>query len=425
MNNPPQNSDSSTNEHLALQRWGLVSQVQDLLRQHWPLSAALEHIAASCPLQPQNSHPVSVAKRTLEDWYYAFQKGGFDALRPKARSDRGQPRRLSPAQQQWVLERVRAFPGLPVKVLYRQWKQTDPTLPALSAIYRWLQQNQLDAQGRRYLLRQSLSGPTKAFEAPAVNDLWMADFSPGPFLAARPKTQGTHLCVILDDHSRLVVYGAYGLAADTRAFLLCLQEAVRRRGLPRKLYTDNGGPFINDHLKVVCANLGIRLLHAKPFHAWSKGKCERIFRTIQSDFEATLRLPGQAAASLDELNARFSAWLQEIYHPRVHQGTGQTPQERFAQGTASLRTLDPQLDLARLFYTREERKVRKDGTIRIDNLLYEVDLALRGLKIELRFDPWRKDRLEVHYRGQEFGLARPLNKHLNSQIQGGLHYERA
>src|SRR5207249_6837987 len=97
MKNPPQNSDSSKTEHLALQRWGLISQVQDLLRQHWPLSAALEHVAASCPLQPQNSHPVSVAKRTLEDWYYAFQKGGFDALRPKARSDRGLPRRLSPA----------------------------------------------------------------------------------------------------------------------------------------------------------------------------------------------------------------------------------------------------------------------------------------------------------------------------------------
>ena len=137
-----------------------------------------------------------------------FKKAALTRCAPRPAPIAGQPRRLSPAQQQWILERVRAFPGLPVKVLYRQWKQTDPTLPALSAIYRWLEQNQLDAQGRRYLLRQSLSGPTKAFEAPAVNDLWMADFSPGPFLSARPKAQATHLCVILDDHSRLVVYGA-------------------------------------------------------------------------------------------------------------------------------------------------------------------------------------------------------------------------
>src|SRR5439155_1450797 len=107
-----------------------------------------------------------------------------------------------------VLAQVRAYPGIAVKTLYRQWKKSDPSLPALLA---------------------------------------------------------THLCLLLDDHSRLVTFAAYGLTADTQAFLYCFQQAVRRRGLPRKLYTDNGGPFINDHLKIVCANLGLRLLHAKPY----------------------------------------------------------------------------------------------------------------------------------------------------------------
>lgn len=411
-----QNPDSPHSDPIAVQRWGLVNQVLDLLRRHWPLSAALEQVASSSTIQHPDSHPVPVAKRTLEDWYYIFLKEGFDGLRPKARSDRGRPRRLTPEQQQFILDRVRSLPGLPVKILYRQWKQTDATLPALSAVYRWLDQNQLDAQGRRYLLRQSITGPTKAFEAPAVNDLWMADFSPGPFLAAKPKAIGTHLCLILDDHSRLVPFAAYGLAADTHAFLACLKEAVRRRGLPRKLYTDNGGPFVNDHLKIVCANLGIRLLHAKPYHAWSKGKCERLFRTLQSEFEALLRLPGQAVSSLEELNGRFSLWLQEAYHVREHGGTGQAPQERFAQGATSLRTLDPQLDLDRLFFSREDRLVRKDGTIRLDNQLFEVDLALRGLTVTVDFDPWRLDPVLISFRGQSFGQARPVNKHLNSQI---------
>lgn len=424
MNTTSANPDSPNSDPIALQRWALVNQVQDLLRRHWPLAAALEQVALSATIHHPDSQPVPVAKRTLEDWYYIFLKKGFDGLRPKRRSDRGRPRRLTPEQQQFILERVRSVPGLPVKIQYRQWIQTDPTLPALSAVYRWLDQNQLDAQGRRYLLRQSVTGPTKAFEAPAVNDLWMADFSPGPFLPGKPKAIATHLALILDDHSRLVPFAAYGLAADTRAFLACLKEAVRRRGLPRKLYTDNGGPFVNDHLKVVCANLGIRLLHAKPYHAWSKGKCERLFRTLQADFEAALRLPGQGVSSLDELNARFSGWLQEIYHVRVHQGTGQTPQERFAQGADSLRTLDPHLDLDRLFFTRQSRRVRKDGTIRLDNQFYEVDLALRGLRIEIHFDPWRLDPVLVFFRGQPFGQARRVNKHLNSQLPGGEPYDR-
>jgi transposase InsO family protein len=420
------NPSPSVPEALALRRMSLVQAVIELLQHHWPLSAALEQVVSAHPLPGEGeAAPVFVARRTLEDWYYAFKKGGFEGLKPKARCDRGKPRRLTPKQQQWIIEQVRSFPGVPVKLLYRQWKQADPTLPALSAIYRWLEQNDLDAQGRRYLLRQNIPGPTKAFEAPGVNDLWMVDFSPGPFLALHPKTVATHLCVIIDDHSRLIPYAAYGLAANTQALLLCLKEALRRRGLPRKLYADNGGPFVNHHLRIVCANLGIRLVHSKPGRPWSRGKVERMFRTLQQDFEAGLRLPGQAAGSLGELNGKLARWLQEVYHPRDHDGIGESPQERFARFLHLLRPLDPQLDLDRLFYTRIDRVVRKDGTVRIDNDLYEVNLALRGLQVQLELDPWIKDPILVRYKGQDFGAARTVDPHLNSQIhvQGGPRHE--
>jgi transposase InsO family protein len=415
MKNPP----ASVSEALALRRLGLVQHLLDLVHQHWPLSAALEQVAAAHPLPGDpDTPPIYIAKRTLEDWYYAFKKGGFDALKPKPRSDRGKPRRLSTAQQQSILERVRSFPGVPVKLLYRQWKQSDPTLPALSAVYRWLEQNDLDAHGRRYLLRQTIPGPTKTFEAPGVNDLWIADFSPGPFLALQPKTIATHLCLLIDDHSRLIPYAAYQLAADTQALLACLKAAVRRRGLPRKLYADNGGPFITEHLRIVCANLGIRLIHSKPGQPWSRGKVERMFRTVQQDFEAALRLPGQGVGSLDELNGKLATWLQEVYHPRNHQGIGESPQERFNRSIPLLRTLDPHLDLDRLFFTRLERVVRKDGTVRIENELFEVNLALRGLRVQLELDPWALDPVFVRYKGQDFGLARKADRHLNSRLGG-------
>lgn len=419
------NSTSSAQEALALRRLSLVQQVIELRHQHWPLAAALEQVASAHPLSGEpDTPPHFVARRTLEDWYYAFQKGGFDGLKPKQRCDRGQPRRLSAAQQQFILERVRSFPGVPVKLLYRQWKQTDPTLPALSAVYRWLEQNDLDAQGRRYLLRQNIPGPTKSFEAPGVNDLWIVDFSPGPFLALSAKNLATHLCLLIDDHSRLVPFGAYGRSADTQALLSCLKEAIRRRGLPRKVYADNGGPFVNHHFRIVCANLGIRLVHSRPGKPWSRGKVERLFRTVQQDFEAGLRLPGQAVGSLEELNGRFARWLQEVYHPRTHDGIGESPQERFQRALPLLRTVDPHLDLDRLFYTRIDRVVRKDGTVRIENDLYEVDLALRGLKVQLELDPWLLDPILVLYKGQSFGSARKVDRHLNSQLDpGGSRHE--
>ena len=133
------NTSQSVAEALALRRMSLVQAVIELIQRHWPLSAALEQVASTQALAGEGeTAPRFVARRTLEDWYYLFKKGGFQGLKPKGRSDRGKPRRLSAKQQAWILEQVRAFPGVPVKLLYRQWRQADPTLPALSAVYRWL-----------------------------------------------------------------------------------------------------------------------------------------------------------------------------------------------------------------------------------------------------------------------------------------------
>ena len=99
------NISASVQEAIALRRMRLVQQIIDFVYQHWPLSAALEQVAASQPLPGNDEAPPQfVAKRTLEDWYYAFKKGGFAGLKPKPRCDRGKPRRLSAPQQQWILE---------------------------------------------------------------------------------------------------------------------------------------------------------------------------------------------------------------------------------------------------------------------------------------------------------------------------------
>jgi hypothetical protein len=252
----------------------------------------------------------------------------------------------------------------------------------------------------------------------------MTDFSPGPKLNLDGKVLTTHLCLIIDDHSRLIAYGAYYLTADSYAFHQTLKQAVQRRGIPYKLYTDHGKPFTNKHTQIICANLGIRLLHAKPYAAWSKGKVERCFYTLQEGFESALKLPDNHAHSLEELNTKLTHWIQTVYHLRPHSSTGVSPQFRFAHAAATLRYLDAGLELEPLFFTRIDRTVRKDGTVRIDDTLYEVDLSLRALEVQLRFDPYRMSRIEVYYRGQAYGLARLVDLHLNSQLDGSRHYDR-
>jgi transposase InsO family protein len=418
MNEPNKNSNSK-NQTLALTRFRALNFVEDLQRQGHSLAAALR--AASLQAWPDENGDY-YAVRTLEDWWYAYRQKGFAALVPATRSDQGQHRVLDGSTATWVLEQVTQNPTVPLKVLYAHWRQGGRVLPSLSVLYRYLRAQGMDRQSlRRGRLE---SGPTKAFEAPQVNDLWMVDFSPGPTLSVEGKGFSTHLCILVDDHSRLIPFAAYYPQANTEAFHHALKEAVLRRGLPRKLYTDQGKPFINGHTHLVCAQLGIRLLHCKPYHSWSKGKCERLIQTVQQGFETTLRLEGNAAHSLEQLNTKLSSWIQNVYHQRQHSATGQSPEYRYQQAASRLRHWDGQLDIEPLFYLRLERTVRKNGTIRLEGELYEVPLSLRALKIQLRLDPWRRTRLEVWYQNQFHGLARRAPLHLNSENGGAQAYDR-
>jgi transposase InsO family protein len=410
---------NNPNQTLALTRFRALNFVEDLQRQGGSLAAALR-AASTQPWPDENGDYYAV--RTLEDWWYAYKKGGFGALVPTPRSDQGKSRVLDGATAAWVLEQVTQNPIVPLKVLYSHWQQSQRPLPSISVLYRYLRRQGMDRKSLRSGRLES--GPTKAFEAPQVNDLWMVDFSPGPTLSVNGKALSPHLCVLVDDHSRLIPFAAYYPQANTEAFHHAFKEAILRRGLPRKLYTDQGQPFINAHSHLVCAQLGVRLLHCKPYHSWSKGKCERLIQTIQQGFETTLRLAGNAAHSLEELNTKLSAWIQTIYHQRPHSSTGQSPEYRYQQAAPALRQWDQRDDIEPLFYLRLERTVRKDGTIRLDGDLYEVPLSLRALKIQLRLDPWRRLRIEVWYQDKFMGLARKAPLHLNAENGGSHAYER-
>ena len=405
---------------VALTRFKAVNTIEEHVRSGWALAEALRE-ASLCPWPDETGRCYAV--RTLEDWWYGYQKDGFSALEPQTRSDRGSFKAIDVDTGCWLIEQVSQYPEIPVKVLYGHWSQDGKSLPPLRSVYRYLKRHGYD---RKTLQAGRLdTGPTKAFAVPHVNDLWMVDFSPGPRLRTQEaKALSTQLCVIVDDCSRLIPFAGYYRKANTEAFLDTLKEAVQRRGVPLKLYTDQGKPFVCRHAQIVCATLGIRLLHAKPYHAWSKGKCERLILTIQRGFESSLRIEGNQAKSLEELNAKLSKWIQTTYHQRVHSSTGVTPEARYHQHLPQIRKIDVDpFSVEHLFYTRIKRTVRKDGTVRIDKKLYEVDLSLRALRVELRFNPFTLNRIEVWHQDALKCLARAVNLHLNSETGGSQSYE--
>jgi putative transposase len=111
----------------------------------------------------------------------------------------------------------------------------------------------------------------------------------------------------------------------------------------------------------------------------------------------------RGVADLDELNRLFVAWVEQVYHRRVHRETGQTPLARFtAAGPPTL----PSADLLReAFLWSATRTVTKTATVSLAGNRYETDAALVGRRVELVFDPFDLTAVEIRYHGQSFGTA--------------------
>jgi transposase InsO family protein len=369
--------------------------------------------------------------RTLEGWYYLLRQKGFEGLEPKRRRDKGQCRALSPETQRALLEERQKHLQLTVtaliELLERQGVLEKGTYQKAS-IYRLLRRHGLDRKNLR-LLAGTLgsSGPTKAFEMAYPNALWMADLMHGPILSRTDPASGkkittpTFLVGLIDDCSRLVPHAQYYSEQNLRCLLDSLREACSRRGIPEKLYTDNGKVFHSRHLQRVCANLKIRLIHSRPGAAWSRGKIERFFLTLQMQFEATL--VADPVQDIESLNTRFWRWLESDYHQRKHSSLqGQSPAERFAAKLINLRRLPE--EAGELFFTWIERRVRLDATVTIEGQLFEVPVHLRGQQVQLRYDPFTPGPIEVWHGQIQAGLARPLDKQINGQTYRRGDYER-
>src|SRR5690606_8741066 len=176
---------------------------------------------------------------------------------------------------------------------------------------------------------------------------------------------------------------------------------------PKRLYVDRGLIYQSHVFRTACAELGIRHISATAYHPEGKGKIERFWQNVDSEF--LLELEKSKVTTLDELNERFWAWLEEVYHRRVHSSTEATPIARFA--TCDPKPLENPERLAELFLWREKRSVDKTGCIQFQNNKYQVEEGLEGRKVEVRFHPLHLERLQVWAGDQRFADALPIDLH--------------
>jgi putative transposase len=193
-----------------------------------------------------------------------------------------------------------------------------------------------------------------------------------------------------------------------------LRSAFQARGLCQRLYVDNGAPYASRQLARVCAGLGIRLTHSTPGRPQGRGKIERFFRTLRQ--EVLVELDTHQPSGLPELERILQAWIEQVYHRRVHSETNTTPLERFAGFSPRYPTAR---ELRDAFLWAETRLVTKTATVSLLGNRYEVDQALVGRRAELRFDPYDLELIDVYYAGRPCGHAVPhlIGRHVHPHAQ--------
>lgn len=270
--------------------------------------------------------------------------------------------------------------------------------------------------------RASSSSPTskdrRRFAFEKANELWMSDVMHGPTVFGEGhRKRKSYLIGLLDDATRVVPYAAFAFAENTAAFLPVFKQALLRRGIPKRLYVDNGAVYRSTQLSLVCAKLGITLIHARPYLPQGKGKQERWFRTVRMQLLPTL---GEAdLKSLDALNRRLWAWVEAEYHHHPHRGLGdETPLDRWAMSADELHLVGPECDLDEICLFELKRRVQKDRTVSLQGVVYEVEPQLVGQTVTLRYDPSRAGRrIDVYFGGKHVQQAKPVDAYANCFVR--------
>jgi len=394
---------------VALFRYSIISEVVNAKDLDWGEQERLIRERISRKWAIPHSEKTSIGRTCILNWVKAYKESNGDirSLYPRDRSDKGESRAMDEDTCLGLLNLRKEMPKTTIPVLLEEMEARNLITPGTelkqTTVYRFLNQHGMMTQ---------ISKPEdrRKFEADSPNDLWQSDVMHGPRIDVDGKLRKTYLIAIIDDHSRLIPHAEFYLSEALALYLDALEQAFSKRGLPRKLYVDNGPAFRSKHLEYITASLNVALIHARPYKPQGKGKIERWFRTVRTNF-----LPRFRGHSLLDLNESLDLWVNDIYHRKKHGGTGQSPFQRFTSNMECLRSAPE--NLRDYFRKVARRKVAKDRTITFKGKLYEAPVPLIGNQVELLYHDSDPDTMEVKWKNRSYGILRPVDLHVNCRVK--------
>jgi putative transposase len=366
----------------------------------------LEHLAGKSWML-QSGEAATVKAETIRYWLRLYRTGGFESLKDKPRSDQG----IRAIPKELIEQACKLKLQVPERSIERiitimeNMQLAPPGLLRRSTLHRALKEKGLSQRKLSIPDRQDLD----RFEADYANDLWQADMLQGPWLPD-PKNPGkmrrSYLYAFIDDASRFLLSGRFFFKGDLPALELVFKRALQRYGKPHRVYYDNGMVFKSNHMKILCAELGIhKPIYTTPYRPQGHGKIEAFNRFCVNNFIAEVK--ASTLRTLDQLNEAFFAWVDEEYNHRKHSELGMSPKKRWLKDSSRIHYLDEE-KIRVAFLWRELRTPDKTSVIKLFNRSYKVSATLVKQRLEVRYDPEHLDTIEIYLNGKFRQKAKPL-----------------
>jgi putative transposase len=405
--------DDEARRAIGLFRFGVLGPLVSAQLEHGDRAAYFAEAASRRHVMPPDGRIVQLSPRTIESWYYRYKHGGFEALLPDERADKGTSRAIRAEVADLIVRAKREKPRRSVRRIIRMLERAGVVQKgelARATVHRLLAAAGISARPTR--------GPSterRSFLAEHAGDLWVGDalHPRAPVIAPDGQLRKVILFSQIDNATRVILHSYFAVVAGESAAAqeYGLKQAVLKYGVCRTYYVDRGAAYIAQSLHDICAELGIHLLHAGAGDAEAKGSIERWHRTWREEVED--ELPAHPIP-LAELTAKHWAWLGAEYHARPHDTTDRVPREHLLAEADQIRAVPRGTNLDEVFLHRDTRKVRKDGTVPWRGKHLEVRAELTGARVELRFDPGDDDALpRVFVGGKFFCDTVPLDRIAN------------
>lgn len=357
---------------------------------------------------------IHIAPATIKKWYIMYRKFGYEGLIPKTRTDLNSSRKLSKETQEKIVDYKKSYPHISGTLIYNKLIEDgyiNSNNVSKSTILKFIRDNYL-------LFSDATKTDRRAFEMEFANDMWDADTSHGPYLTINGKKVKTYLIAIIDDASRLITNAKFYFEDNAINFQLTFKEALKKYGIPKKIFLDNGSTYKNEQLGIICANVGMALIYTKPYSPESKAKIERWFHTMKDTWMRGINWA--EIESIDELNRMLNEFVN-AYNNKIHSSLKSgdvniSPKQRWFKDQDKIKKIDNNLIDEYFLHTAYPR-IRSDAIAYVKKMEYEVPAKYIGQKIVVKYDYSDRSRAWIYADNQKKESIKIVNKVENSKIK--------